>query len=289
MIGGQPTIRIHEAGGGAGGGHHAHHQPDLAGYDGGNHRRGSASPPHGRRSRSNDRPNMSNNSQPRRPSHVEVGNRGHSPHNNGGGNGHKKHQKPAASPVTSPPKQPHPAENAGTTNSMLSQLQPNLRMRRKSSPAIHELASLPFTLGGAVGVQPNLRGQPGTSGYGAGTSGSGGLYAPTAAQLATRRLSSPPSLDKDVQAFGFLPNQSGGHHGFSTTGKDEDGGGSGSSSGSLHKFHTTSTNHPVRENAFFWRSVGLAFCNKCCPASMKYGRNLSPPKNYQKTFHYPGY
>ena len=167
-------------------------------------------------------------------------------HHGGGGGGHKKHHKKrgshheVVSPMTSPP-QNGPMSSTG--NSMLAQLQPNLRMRRKSSPAIHEIGALNFTVGG------QLVGQGASSGYSTsrghsghqGGGGHGGLYAPSAAQLASRRLSSPPSLEKDAMAFGFPP-------GVGNMGKDD--GESSSSSGSLHKYGAanssrTSTSHPV--------------------------------------------
>ena len=93
-------------------------------------------------------------------------------------------------------------------HSMLAKLQPNLHMRRKSSPAITGLDSRTLSQlhtkqkrhsNAAVGKPEQLF-----------------VNSPSASQIASRRLSSPPSLDKDQEDFFFS------HHYSRSRRKDSD-------------------------------------------------------------------
>jgi hypothetical protein len=162
-------------------------------------------------------------------------------------------------------------------HSMLAKLQPNLNVRRKSSPAIHDLASLHFGLHEAEqqqhqstssGQHHNSAGVRRRTNHHAGEQ----LYAPSASQLATRRLSSPPSLDKETLAFNYQGHAYGGVRKKSyddcdrDRDRDRDRDGSGSSSGSLHKWEisglrpSSSSGHQVRQMCFSYFANQASFC-----------------------------
>ena len=107
---------------------------------------------------------------------------------------------------------------------MLAKLQPNLHMRRKSSPAI-------------TGLDPMTLSQLSHSNHMAKKrhSNASKLNAPTASQIASRRLSSPPSLEKDQEDFFFS------HHYSRSKRKDCDTGSDGSGS-SLNKLSISGLN-----------------------------------------------
>ena len=114
-------------------------------------------------------------------------------------------------------------------HSMLAKLQPNLHMRRKSSPAITGLDSR--TLSQLNTKQKRHSNQA--------SSGNQQLFvnSPSASQIASRRLSSPPSLDKDQEDFFFS------HHYSRNKRKDCDAIGSNSDSGSsLNKLSISGLN-----------------------------------------------
>ena len=143
---------------------------------------------------------------------------------------------------------------------MLAKLQPNLHVRRKSSPAITGLDAIALrriaensaaSTSSSASTQPVKIRQKHSQ-----------LF--VSESIANRRLSSPPCMEKDVDYFNYIQSASGtGHHrqkNAMTAGAggyrhkknyadmdccDDAGNGSGSSStGSLHKLHCISGLNP---------------------------------------------
>jgi len=248
----RPTIRVEDA-----------TSPQNEDHD---HRRNSASSskdhrrPSRGRSRSNER-RPSSSSDLKHSSHTSS----HSNHSIGSPG--KAEKKRKSSTVSSQAKDSSEDDAVHTHlggHSMLAKLQPNLHMRRKSSPAITGLDSRTLSQLHTKQKRHSNQAQQ--------------LFvnSPSASQIASRRLSSPPSLDKDQEDFFFSHHYSRNrrkdcdNNGTNATGSNSD---SGSSLNKLSISGLNPSSSDLRSNTIIsgHQNIGTLFA----PNNMTYPESIS--------------